>query len=86
MPRTFGHSHRIDTADLPVVRQALDVEYNLARAEGQLVRAEQIMRTINSEGDDSGVGNLEMTQTLTNAKRFLTALRLALSPNRADVT
>lgn len=87
------HYHRIETADIQAAMSAIDkkekqinqdVEYNLARLEGQLER----MRTIIYNGGSPLPWGIitELSETLTNAKSFLSALRKSLDGNRYDVT
>lgn len=56
-----------------------DIEYNLARLEGQLARMDQI--TDNMGGNVA----LAFNPVINDAKQFLLALRLALDPHRIDV-
>lgn len=59
-----------------------DVEYNLARVEGQLARLEALLNGDLGDGDFS---EEDARAILTNAKGFLTALRNALDTRRIDV-
>lgn len=54
-----------------------DVEYNLARLEGQLARFDVLFNEVRV--------TKEIWGNLTSAKQFLAALRLALDPHRIDV-
>lgn len=74
--------HRIDTAELGLNPKGMDVEYYLARLEGQFARMEALL------DGDLGDGNFSTPEAqiiVTTAKMFLSALRLALEPHRYDV-
>lgn len=76
MPAANEHYHRIETADMKQ-----DVDYYLARLEGQLARIEFL-----TEPSQSPFAIYdELRSTLTSAKNFLASLRLALDTRRIDV-
>lgn len=58
-----------------------DIEYNLARFEGQLAKLDTLINWSACSSNDKD----EFVETLKMAKQFLAALRLALDPHRIDV-
>lgn len=71
------HYHRIETADMQQ-----DVMYYLTRLDGQLVRLNEMLKTMQNN-QHGGVDNL--IQIVHSAQAFALSLRNALSPDRFDV-
>lgn len=89
MVKPNEHYHKIEVptcqTERTVYKSSLtlpDVEYNLTRLEGQLVRFDDLF-TKKGLKDDERV--YLARDTLTNARGFLNALKLALSKDRIDV-
>jgi hypothetical protein len=80
MTKPNEHYHRIETADMIGTTPAQDAMYYLTRADGMLVRLNELTR-IKSEWNVE-----EIRRTLQTAQAFLSALRNALDPDRIDVT
>lgn len=83
MVKAADHYHRIEVpscqTERTVYKSSLtlpDVEYNLTRLEGQLIRLEML-----APKDKVS----PVTETLLSARGFLNALKLALSKDRIDV-